>query len=214
MKGTLIVIDGIDGSGKATQSRLLAKRLKQEGFRVRVIHFPQYEKNFFGNFLGECLRGSRGNFSVLDPKIASVLYAADRFESSELIRKWIRSGYTVITDRYVSANQIHQGGKIADVLERIKFLEWLEKMEYNVFRLPKPNRVFLLDVPVPAAQRLLFGKERDNAEQNRRYQEKSYQCARWLAKKYGWITISCVRKKKLRDIQDIADEIFEKVMEN
>ena len=212
MKGGLIVIDGIDGSGKATQAGLLVKRLKKAGVSVRTMDFPQYENNFFGEFIGECLRGKCGDFSRIDPRIASVLYAADRFESSEKIRQWMRKGCTVVLDRYVSSNQIHQGGKIQGVSERKKFLEWLEKMEYGVFRLPKPDTVFFLDVPVSVTGKLLLRKDRDSAEENRGHQEASYRCARWLAKKYGWVTISCVQREKLRDVSDIANELFEKVM--
>ena len=85
--GKFIVIDGIDGSGKKTQTKLLIERLKREGLKVKTIDFPQYENNFFGKFIGECLVGEHGDFAKLDPKIASVLYGADRFESSQKIEK-------------------------------------------------------------------------------------------------------------------------------
>ena len=108
--GKFIVIDGIDGSGKATQTKLLTNRLKNLGVKVKAIDFPRYYDNFFGKLLGEYLSGVYGDFTQVDPRVASVLYAADRFESSQQIKKWLATGYTVIADRYVSANQIHQGG--------------------------------------------------------------------------------------------------------
>ena len=101
-KGRLIVIDGTDGSGKATQVKLLQTRLKKEGYRVKTLDFPQYQENFFGGFIGECLTGDHGNFVSLDPYIASVLYAADRFQSKEKILGWLKKGEIVILDRYVS----------------------------------------------------------------------------------------------------------------
>ncbi|MEK7181986.1 MAG: thymidylate kinase, partial [Patescibacteria group bacterium] len=100
-KGKLIVIDGTDGSGKATQTDLLLKRFKKEGLLVKKLDFPRYEDNFFGKFIGECLAGEHGDFVSLDPRIASSLYAFDRFETKPLIEKWLSAGYTVILDRYV-----------------------------------------------------------------------------------------------------------------
>ena len=101
-KGKLIVIDGIDGSGKATQVALLKKRLEQAKMKVKTIDFPRYQNNFFGALIGRYLSGVYGDFISMDPRVASVLYAGDRFESSEQIRAWLNAGYTVIADRYVS----------------------------------------------------------------------------------------------------------------
>ncbi len=108
-RGKLIVIDGTDGSGKATQVELLVKRLKQEGKKVKVVDFPEYYSNFFGKFIGHCLSEQYYNFVGVHPKIASVLYAADRFESKDKIEKWLKEGNTVVANRYASSNQIHQG---------------------------------------------------------------------------------------------------------
>src|SRR3990167_6836927 len=117
-KGKLIVLDGTDGSGKATQTKILQARLKKEGYRVQTLDFPQYEKNFFGGLIGECLAGEHGDFVSIDPYIGSTLYAADRFESKDKIMRWLRAGCVVVLDRYVSSNQIHQGGKITDAKKR------------------------------------------------------------------------------------------------
>ncbi|MBP6912141.1 MAG: hypothetical protein KBB88_02995 [Candidatus Pacebacteria bacterium] len=111
--GKLIVVDGTDGSGKATQVELLRKRLIREGYKVKVVDFPEYYKNFFGAFIGHCLAEQYYNWVNIHPKIASIAYAADRFESKDEINGWLEKGYIVISNRYVSANQIHQGGKIA-----------------------------------------------------------------------------------------------------
>ena len=123
-RGKLIVVDGTDGSGKTTQISLLAKKLKKDGLKVKTIHFPHYE-NFFGGFIGHCLTEQYYNFVKVHPKIVSVLYAADRWESSKEIKKYLNKGYIVILDRYVSANQIHQGGKIANARKRASFIKWL-----------------------------------------------------------------------------------------
>ena len=142
IRGKLIVIEGIDKSGKATQTRFLVRRLKKEGKRVASVSFPEYKSNLFGKLIKEALAGEHGDFLSLDPFIASTLYAADRYESKEKIEAWLSAGYTVVLDRYVSSNQIHQGGKIRNMRKRVAFLSWLEKVEYGIFRLPKPNITF------------------------------------------------------------------------
>src|ERR1035437_3623176 len=166
-KGKLIVIDGTDGSGKATQVALLEKKLKKDGKTVKIVDFPEYYKNFFGAFIGHCLSEQYYNFLNVHPKIASVLYAADRYESSEEIRNWLKKGYIVIANRYVSANQIHQGGKIADAKKRASFMKWLNEMEYEVFKIPRTDITLYLSLPINIVLQLL--KERDSSKMKRAY---------------------------------------------
>jgi len=219
-KGKFIVIDGTDGSGKATQTAILEKRLKSEGYKVKKIDFPQYDKNFFGKLVGECLVGDYGNFIGLDPHIASVLYAADRFESSEKIKKWLRQGCVVLADRYVSSNQIHQGSKISDISKRKSFLKWLEKMEYGVFGIPKPDLIVFLDVPVEITQKLLALKEqvskkkylkgkKDQAENDRLHLEKSRANAISIVKKGNfWKKINCSKGDSLFSKEKIHELVY------
>ncbi len=209
----MIVIDGTDGSGKATQTKLLVRRLRQDGYAVRTIDFPQYNGNFFGRLLGECLRGEHGNFVSLDPHITSVLYASDRFESKKKILKWLSDGAVVILDRYVSANQIHQGGKIANVKNRTEFLRWLDVLEYEVFGIPRPDLVVYLSVPADISTRLLMGEQKksDVVEKDENYVRNSVETAQWLCRRNAWQKISCVRNGVLRSVEDIHEEIFEKV---
>src|SRR3989339_528339 len=193
-KGKLIVIDGTDGSGKATQVALLVKRLKKEGKTVKVVDFPEYYKNFFGAFIGHCLSEQYYNFLNVHPKIASVLYAADRFESSKEIQNWLKKGYIVVANRYVSANQIHQWGKIKNAKKRNDFIKWLDEMEYEVFGIPRPDITLYLSLPINIVLELL--KERDSSKMHRAYLKKkkdvheadvnflinSRKSALWLAK--------------------------------
>jgi dTMP kinase len=222
-KGRLIVIDGADGAGKATQAKLLLSRLKKEGEKVQTLDFPQYENNFFGTLIGEALTGAYGDFIALDPHIASVLYAADRFESKKTIEKWLADGRTVVLDRYVSANQIHQGGKITEVKERKKFLEWLENMEFGVFGLPKPDAILYLDVPIEVSEKLLeektsFSKKkyskgrRDLAESNAKHQRDARVSAlKMIQKNNHWVKISCVERGVLLSREVIAERIWQRV---
>ncbi len=220
LKGKLIVIDGIDGSGKATQVGLLEKRLRKEKIKVKIIDFPRYYDNFFGRFIGECLSGEHGDFIKTNPRVVSVLYAADRFESSEQIKSWLDQGFWVVADRYVSANQIHQGGKIKDSKERRKFLDWLEEMEHGVFKLPYPDRVFYLNVDLETsvawlknkdtqkAKKYLKGKK-DLAEVDLDYLKNSRNTAMSLERKYkNWTKIRCCEKGVCKTPEEIRDMIF------
>jgi len=223
-RGKLIVIDGADGSGKATQVELLFKRLKKEGLKVKKIDFPQYEQNFFGELLGECLAGKYGDFISIPPRIASVLYAADRFESSSQVRKWLEAGYVVIADRYASANQIHQGGKIADPRERSIFLKWLDKMEFEIFGIPRPDIIIYLHVPVLVSQELLKNRalenkkkktvkaKKDLAESNIKHLAESQASAISIVKKVNnWQMVNCVKDGNILEREEIHDLIYAKL---
>jgi len=224
-KGKLIVIDGIDGSGKATQTSLLKKRLQKEGFKVKTIDFPHYYGNFFGQFIGECLAGKYGDFIKVNSKIASVLYAADRFESSGVMHKWIEDGYIVITDRYVSANQIHQGGKIKNSTERKEFIKWLDVMEHKVFKIPKPDLIIYLDVPYEISSSWLKNKitqrskkylngKKDVAEDNLAHLKISRSTALELEKvNKNWEKISCCTKNICLPPEGVHEEVY-KVIKN
>lgn len=221
-KGALIVLDGADGAGKATQTKLLMARLRKEGKPVKTLDFPQYTNNFFGGLIGECLAGEHGDFVNLDPYIASTLYAADRFESKKKIDKWLAQGYIVVLDRYVSANQIHQGGKITDARERKKFLGWLEKMEFGVYGLPKPNIIVYLDVPYEISKKLLVEKDakaqkiylrkgsKDQAEENESYLRKSRESAvKMVRQSNKWERVVCAQKGDLLTREIIHERIWD-----
>lgn len=222
-KGKLIVIDGTDGSGKATQVALLSKRLKKEGYKVKSVDFPEYYKNFFGKFIGHCLSEQYYNFVKVHPKIASVLYAADRFESKIEIEGWLKKGYIIIANRYVSANQIHQGGKIKDPKKRQAFIDWLNDMEYKVFKIPRPDIVLYLSVPLKVsiamtkkrnktATRNYLGNKKDVHEVDIAFQENSRKSALWLAKtQLKFIQIDCAPNNTLSTREDIHEEIYQKV---
>lgn len=224
LKGKLIVIDGTDGSGKATQVELLSKRLKKEGKKVKVVDFPEYYKNFFGAFLGHCLSEQYYNFLTVHPKIASVIYAADRWESSEEMREWLKKGYIIIANRYVSANQIHQGGKTKDAKRRNDFLKWLEKMEYDVFKIPRPDLTLYLSLPIEIVVKLL--KERDSSKMKRAYLKKkkdvheadinflinSRKSALKLVKEIpNFLKVECSKKGEILSREEIHEIIYDKV---
>lgn len=222
-KGKFIVIDGTDGSGKATQVALLSVRLRKEGYIVKNVDFPEYYKNFFGKFIGHCLSEQYYNFVKVHPKIASVLYACDRFESKDDIEGWLKKGYVVIANRYVSANQIHQGGKIKSPKKRTEFIKWLDEMEYKVFKIPKPDVVFYLDLPIEISKNLIkernqkslrnyLGSKKDVHEKDLDFLENSRKSALWLAKTQKYYKkVDCAGKKGIRTREDIHEEVYKKV---
>lgn len=214
------MIDGIDGSGKATQTKLLVKRLKKEGVKVKTIDFPRYYHNFFGKLLGEYLSGVYGDFTQVDPRVASVLYAADRYESAQEIRQWLAQGYVVVADRYVSANQIHQGGKIASLKERRTFMRWLDEMEHRVFQIPRPDLVIYLDVPFEVSKEWLKQKiaqrskkylngRKDVAEENLTYLKNSRASALMLVKENkNWRKIECCQQMTCLSPEQVHERVY------
>jgi len=223
MKGKFIVIDGIDGSGKKTQVEAIAKKFKERGIEVKTIDFPQYYNNFFGKLVSRYLSGELGSASEVSPFIASVLYAADRFESSKEIVKWLEKGKVVVADRYVSSNQIHQGGKIKDSKEREEFLKWLDEMEYGVFEIPKPDIIFHLNVSCEISAKLLDNKDalgrkkysknkKDIHEADPQHLKDAKENAMELIKKdNNWVNIECMRDGNLLPVEDITNKIWEEL---
>lgn len=216
MNGKLLVIEGSDGAGKATQTALLVNRLRANGRQVEQIDFPRYTTNFFGKFLRDCLDGKHGTFATLDPRIASLIYAADRYESSQQIREWLESGVDVVADRYVSANMLHQGSKINDKREREAFLRWLHEAEYKVFGIPQPDIVIYLDVPYEIRKEWMIRDRTrgtlDTVEMDETYQTQHEQSAHHLKQLYEhWRQIDCVDEGRLLSREQIHDMVYQTV---
>ncbi|MBU0545843.1 deoxynucleoside kinase [Patescibacteria group bacterium] len=150
----LIVIDGIDGSGKTVQFNLLVERLKKEGYDVETADFPQYGKKSAGP-VEEYLTGAYGTPEEVGPYRASILFAVDRYAFSKAIKDWIASGKIVVSNRYVGSNMGHQGGKIADHEERKKYFAWCDDLEFNIFGIPRPDINFFLHMPTEIGQKLV-----------------------------------------------------------
>lgn len=223
-KGKLIVIDGADGSGKATQVKMLVERFLKEKKKVKSIDFPRYGSNHFGTLIGRGLAGELGDFVAHDPHIISTLYAADRFESSGEIKKWLEEGHIVVADRYVSANQIHQGGKIQDSRKRKKFLQWLDTMEFEVFKIPRPDIVLFLDVPLEVSFKLLKEKDqkskktylknkKDVVENSLTYMKNSRDnILRLIKDKNTFTKIDCTAKGEILPREHIHEKIYSAVI--
>lgn len=219
--GKLIVIDGTDGSGKATQTKLLADRLKLAGFNVETADFPQYGKKSAG-LVEEYLNGKYGTAEEVGPYLASTFYAVDRYDASFTIKKWLSEGKIVISNRYVTANMGHQGGKIKDANARKEYFNWLYRLEYEMFSIPKPDLNIILHVPAAAAQKLVDNKgarayvnggKRDMHEADLSHLQNAEQVYLELASAFPDFTlIECVRDNELMSPEKINDLIWDEIL--
>jgi dTMP kinase len=217
--GKLIVLDGGDGAGKATQVALLVKQLLADGHKVETLDFPQYTQNTFGALIRECLDGKRGDFMATDARIASTLYAADRFESKPRLEQWLEEGKIVVLDRYVSSNMMHQGAKIQNEGELEAFLGWLDHMEHGVFGLPRPDVILYLEVPFNVRQNLKKNAVADGkhgadvkidlAEADHNHQEQVEVRAKTIvASKNNWKVVHCCEDETIRSREDIHADVY------
>lgn len=157
-KGNLIVIEGIDGTGKATQANLLLARLAREGFAAEKISFPQYG-NPSAYSVEKYLRGEYGPSETVSPRRASTFYAHDRHDAMPRIKQLLNEGVVLVADRYVLANAGHQGGKISDPAERRKFLDWLYEYEHEILGAVWPDINIILTLDPTIAQKRVEQKK-------------------------------------------------------
>ena len=139
-RGKFVDIEGIDGSGKGTQTRAVAEKLRERGFEVETISFPRY-KEFWGEKCGSYLSGEDGD---VPPNFAFLIFAEDRREASPQINTWLSLGFLVLADRYEPSNEAHQGAKVAPE-EREKFIAEVRHVEYERFGIPRPDLVIVLN---------------------------------------------------------------------
>jgi dTMP kinase len=213
-KGKFIVIDGIDGSGKSTQLQLLKEELEVSGFTTEVIHFPQHGTRS-ATMVDDYLAGMYGN---IGPYQASVFFATDRFDGSFKIKQWLLEGKVVLCDRYVTANAAHQGGKIGDSMERLKYFKWLDNLEYTVFGIPKPDLNIILNVPVETATKLLENRTEDPGhsdnihETDKNHLENSSNIYQEISKLFpNTKLIECLEKGELLSPKKIHNKVWEYV---
>ena len=196
-----IAIEGSDGAGKATQTELLAKHLISQGFKVARVSFPRYNETRGGTLLFEFLKSpgaAEYDFVNTHPKLASHIYAQDRFESLGYLKDLIEQNDFVIFDRYVESNLLHQGGKLKGEQERVDFAEWLYALEYDKLGLPKPKIIIYLDLPytISRARALKRAEEKgeklDAVEENNEYVRNGWESGRLYAKILNWNVVNCI----------------------
>ncbi len=213
MKGKLIVIEGLDGSGKATQTELLLAHCKRKNIPVRKVSFPNYESEasaLVKLYLGGAFGSRPGD---VNPYAASSFYAVDRYASYK--QDWAEfycNGGVILADRYTTSNGVHQCSKLPRE-QWDGFLEWLFDYEYKKLGIPAPDATVYLHVDPEVSQRLMkeryHGDEskKDIHEKNLEYLRQSQKAATYCAQTLGWNTVDCCRDGQMRSIEDIHGDI-------
>lgn len=212
--GRLIVFEGTDGSGKATQSRLLLERLQKDGLDCRALTFPRYGEPSAAA-VELYLRGALGtNPGDVNAYAASTFYAVDRYCSYQ--QDWgsfYEQGGILLADRYTTSNAVHQASKLP-CEERTAYLKWLFDFEYTLLGLPEPTLVFYLDVPAELAERLLRRREAethtvaDIHERDTAYLQACRETGEQLVADCGWQYVDCAPSGAMRSLEDIHEEIY------
>jgi len=225
-KSKIIVIEGTDGSGKATQTKLLMERLEKEGCKVFTTSFPKYESDSSA-LVKMYLNGQiTENANGVSPKAASVFYAADRYITykKEMENLYNSGDYIMVLDRYSGSNIIHQGAKIISSLgdkqeaqqELQNFIMWLYDFEHKDMGIPKPDAVIYLNVPVEYTEKLREGRKnksngadkQDVHESDSSHLRNASKSGLMAADMLGWYLVECVKDDEMRTIEDISDEVF------
>lgn len=206
-KGKFIVFEGADGTGKTTQAKLLFNYLKQNQKNTVFFSFPNYQ-SAWGKMVRRYLDGEFGDIGEVSPYLASMLYAGDRLLESARIRQWLGSGKLVVCDRYMASNIAHQVAKIKDQKSKIKYIKWLEGLEYGENKIQKPDLVILLTIPETIAQKFMRKRTRDIHEKNVSYQERVVKAFFDLAKaNKNWVVVSNIKGGRLKKIDEVHKEI-------
>lgn len=221
MKGKIIVIEGTDCSGKKTQSKLLEEKLNSQGKKCIKFSFPMYDtptgKIVGGAYLGkpeigECLF-KEGSTNV-DPYIATLYYAADRKYNFDKVLKYLDEGYYVILDRYTTSNLAHQGSKIKNKDDRFNMYQWIDKLEYWLLKLPKPDMTIFLHVPYEYSKELQKNREfSDEHEKDPEHLKNAELAYIELSELYNWEKVECIKDNKLKSIEEINQEILKIIEE-
>lgn len=217
--GKLIVIEGLDGSGKSTQLDLLYKNLTERGIDCKSVSFPDYEHPS-STLVKMYLAGEFGSKpDDVNAFAASAFYAVDRYASyKKYWGEYYENGGVIIAGRYVTSNAVHQNSKLKEE-KWDSFLDWLYDFEYNKMGIPAPDKVIFLDMPIEVSQKLMTGRykgdedKKDIHERDTEYLEHCRKSALYTAEYSGWKKISCAKDGNARTIEEIAQDVLNEVLE-
>jgi dTMP kinase len=218
-RGKLIVIEGIDGAGKGTQTELLARAFQLRGVPFVRFSFPRYESSF-GHLIASFLNGDFGPLPAVDPHLSALLYAGDRFEAKADLEAALNSGQAVVTDRYIASNLAHQAARVP-AERRPEFIAWLRQLEYGTYGLPAEDLVIYLRVPAKEGHRLVGLKSarsytamsRDLQESDLLHLKEAALVYDELAQTPNWVTVECfdAGSGKHRTPEEIHREVLEAI---
>ncbi|MFH0875410.1 MAG: thymidylate kinase [archaeon] len=223
MTGKLIVIDGTDSSGKNTQAQILLEHLREKKIASEKADFPQYYTGYYGKMVARYLNGEFGTVKTVSPYFSSLLYALDRLEAKKKLDNWLSKDIFVVSNRYVSSNEAYGAARFDSEPEKEEFLSWLADLEYNQNKMPKPDVIIFLYVPLEITKEwiktkekreYLEGKKKDLHEKNTEYLKKVEEEYLALAKKNKWIKIDCVEKGNILSKEQIAEKIWSYILPN
>ena len=205
--GKIIVIEGIEGSGKETQSKLLVESLNKMGIKSIEFSFPMYDTPT-GRIFKDCLLSNNNYFNEgidsLDPELVCLYTAADRKYNIKKIEEYLEDDYIVVINRYTSSNMANQGSKYEDSEDRFYMYQWIDKLEYWLLKLPKPDYTILLNMPYKYNNQLSFELTNEDSKQ-----ERVLESYLELAGLYNWDIINCIDEDKEKTIDEIHEEIME-----
>lgn len=206
-QGKLIVIEGIDGSGKTTQIELLKKYLASRARPCEAISFPRYEDNIYGKLIKRYLEGEFGSIDKVNPYLLALAFAGDRLLAKPAVEKWLAEEKTVLVNRYVFSSKAHLGANLAEG-KRAEFLRWLDELEYETNGLPKEDVTILLNIDPEKGQENVLGSHFDLHEESLKHLEAANKIYLELAKqKSNWYVTSCMTDGKMKSPEDIHQEI-------
>lgn len=204
-KGLLVVIDGIDGSGKTTQINLLTKSLEEKQIPYGVISFPRYGDNIYGKLVRRYLKGEFGSINEVNPYLMALAYAGDRALAKFQIEQWLKEGKVVLANRYVSSSKAHLGANLAEE-KREEFIKWLDELEYKTNGIPKEDLTILLSVDAKIGQQ--NSTDQDIHEKNIQHLERASKIYLDLAKSEdNWYVVDCMKDGEMKTQRDIHREI-------
>ncbi len=217
MSGKLIVFEGTDGSGKATQTRMLCQELERRGISYRKLEFPRYEEASSA-LIRLYLSGAFGSKPEdVNAYAAATFYAVDRYASYR--QDWgefYEKGGLLVADRYTTSNAVHQTSKLP-AEERDKFLDWLFDFEYRLLGLPAPTRVLYLDLPTDLSEQMMRRREQETGtradihEQDTEYLRHCRENAAYVVERCGWTKIDCADAEQIRSVEEIHRQVLAQV---
>ncbi len=185
-----IVIEGLDGSGKSTQLKLLTRYLQNKNHEIQYLHFPRTDSPYYGDLIARFLRGELGDIDTANPYLVALIYAGDRYDASNMIRNWLDENYVVIADRYMYSNIAFQCAKVNSWQEKEKLALWIKSFEYEYNKIPVPDVNLYLSVPFEFTQRNLTGirsgKDREYLKGARDIHEENLEFQKKVREVYEW----------------------------